>query len=324
MAALAVVVVDRAVLGAAVVPERQRARRPAHAAGELGPRLLRLQEFDQRRALLLAHVAKADGVAAADVQGLAPGLRMGARHRVLGLERVGLVGAVDLHRADALVHVAASAAVLEARAVHAHQGVDQLLHAVRQGVVGRARVGEQRVAAARRRLDRIQQRSERRLRKVGGIGMPAAAEVLRLLRLLDDLEEIGIVRHPGHERVMAGRAEALADRHLVGRREPLAAKHEHHVLDERAPDLVPGRLVLEPGERHAADFGAECAGERFDGDAFVAHACPACIQSRRHSLSCARFRTGGVSWANASPSSAPVRSAATSAARWRIMGSTSR
>src|SRR5687768_17193712 len=56
--ALAVVVVDRVVLRAAVVPDGERARLPAHAAGELGPRLVRLEEVDERTAFLLAHVAK--------------------------------------------------------------------------------------------------------------------------------------------------------------------------------------------------------------------------------------------------------------------------
>src|SRR5882762_9512876 len=61
---LAVVVVDREVLCAAVVPDRERARRPAHAAGELGPRLVLLQRIDERAALDLGHVLQANGVAA--------------------------------------------------------------------------------------------------------------------------------------------------------------------------------------------------------------------------------------------------------------------
>src|SRR5207253_9617723 len=52
-AALAVIVVDRVVLRAAVVPDRERAGRPADAAGEFGPRLVRLKPFDQRAALVL-------------------------------------------------------------------------------------------------------------------------------------------------------------------------------------------------------------------------------------------------------------------------------
>src|SRR2546428_12739854 len=49
-AALAVIVVDRVVLRAAVVPERQRAGRPADTAGEIGPRLVRLEAIDGQAA----------------------------------------------------------------------------------------------------------------------------------------------------------------------------------------------------------------------------------------------------------------------------------
>src|SRR5207248_11078948 len=116
-AALAVIVVDRVVLRAAVVPDRERAGRPADPAGEFGPRLVRLKPFDQRAALVLAHVLEADGVAAADVQRLAAGLRMRARDGMLGLVLVGGVGVAHLHAADLLVHRASPATVPQSCAV---------------------------------------------------------------------------------------------------------------------------------------------------------------------------------------------------------------
>src|SRR5437868_7668987 len=70
--ALAVIVVDRRVLSAAVVPNGERPRLPAHAAGELRPRLVRLQEFHQRPALRFCHAAKADGVRPGKIKRLAP------------------------------------------------------------------------------------------------------------------------------------------------------------------------------------------------------------------------------------------------------------
>src|SRR5438132_11126658 len=76
--ALAVVIVHREVLRAAVVPDRERARRPAHAAGEFRPRLLLLQELDERAALRFRHVLEADGVAAAEIKRLAAGIGMRA------------------------------------------------------------------------------------------------------------------------------------------------------------------------------------------------------------------------------------------------------
>src|SRR5215471_18499782 len=51
-AAAAVVVGDRQVLDAAVVPERDRPGLPAKPAGELGPGRVGEQEVEQRRALL--------------------------------------------------------------------------------------------------------------------------------------------------------------------------------------------------------------------------------------------------------------------------------
>src|SRR5438552_13089477 len=72
--ALAVIVVDRVVQRAAVIPDRERAGRPAHAAGEFRARLVRHQELDQRLAFLFRHVAKADGVGAADINRLQTGV----------------------------------------------------------------------------------------------------------------------------------------------------------------------------------------------------------------------------------------------------------
>src|ERR1041385_1833913 len=109
--ALAVIVVHRIVLCAAVVPDGECARRPAHAAGKFRPRLVLLQEIDERPALGLAHVAEADGMAAAHVQRLAPGLGMRAHDGVLGLVLLGALGVMHFHATDAAVHFAASAAV---------------------------------------------------------------------------------------------------------------------------------------------------------------------------------------------------------------------
>src|SRR5215475_9208753 len=111
--ALAVIVVDRVVLGAAVVPNGERPRGPAHTAGKLGPRLVRLQPVNEREALLLAHVLEADRVAAAHVQGLAPGFGMGASHRMLGFVLAGGVSVLQLHAGALLVDFAAPAPARE-------------------------------------------------------------------------------------------------------------------------------------------------------------------------------------------------------------------
>src|SRR5438067_9885421 len=61
---LAVIVVDRRVLRAAVVPDGERSRLPAHAASEFRARLVCLQELDQRLALRFRHVLEPDRVRA--------------------------------------------------------------------------------------------------------------------------------------------------------------------------------------------------------------------------------------------------------------------
>src|SRR5262245_14056264 len=61
-AALAVIVVESVVLGATVVPDRQRARFPAEAASELGPHKVALEIVEQRLALRNAHIIESNCV----------------------------------------------------------------------------------------------------------------------------------------------------------------------------------------------------------------------------------------------------------------------
>src|SRR5690242_13058779 len=94
---LAVVIVDRVMLDAAIVPECDCVRAPSEAAGEFRLCRMAIEEIEQRRALLLGHTGKADREVVIDVKRLAAGLGMGAHDRVLDLS-LGLVTEVDLHR----------------------------------------------------------------------------------------------------------------------------------------------------------------------------------------------------------------------------------
>src|SRR6185437_7090245 len=95
----AVIVIDGVMQGAAVVPDRERALRPAEAAGEFRPLDMGEQEIEKRPALALAHILEAGGVNGIDEERLAPALGMqtddGMGHLALGL---GIV-ALDLDRA---------------------------------------------------------------------------------------------------------------------------------------------------------------------------------------------------------------------------------
>src|SRR5678816_2757634 len=81
--AVSVIVIDRVVLRAAIVPERERAHAPAEAAGELGPDLMLEQIAEQWRALLLVHVLEPHRVRDVHIQRPASGLRMRAHYRML-------------------------------------------------------------------------------------------------------------------------------------------------------------------------------------------------------------------------------------------------
>src|SRR6185312_11766741 len=257
-------VVDGVMLGAAVVPDREGARGPAHPAGELGPRLVSLQEVDERAALVLAHVLEADRVASAHVQRLAPGVGMRAHRGMLGFVLVGVLGVLDLHAADGAVHLAAATPVLEAGAVHADQAPEEAPHALGERVVRGMRARKEGIAPVRGCLDRLEKRGERRLREIGGVGMPVAAEIRGLLLFLHHLEDVWVALQAGDKWIEAGLAKAAAHAHQVGSLERLVAKHEHRVAQKRAMDRLPGRILPQTRQRDSANLRSHRAGQSPD------------------------------------------------------------
>src|SRR5262249_10062430 len=87
---LALVVVDRIVLHAAIVPEGDRIWSPAEAAREFWAHRVPAQVLQLRPALLLSHVSKARCKRTIAVRCLASCLDMGAHHRLaeLGMRRL--------------------------------------------------------------------------------------------------------------------------------------------------------------------------------------------------------------------------------------------
>ena len=98
--------------------------------------------------------------------------------------------------------------------------------------------------------------------------MPAAAEILRLDRLLHDVEQEGKAVDALHEGIMVGLAEAGADIHQILRREILVADRDHLVIEERLVDLRP-RMVVHGSQVDTADFGAKRSCDRGDFDRAV-------------------------------------------------------
>ncbi len=87
--------------------------------------------------------------------------------------------------------------------------------------------------------------------------MPDAAEILGLVRLLDDLEDLRIAVDALDEGVVGRLAEAPSDRHQIVEREVLVAEHDDDVLEEGAMDLRPGLVAEAALEIDPADLGAD-------------------------------------------------------------------
>src|SRR5260221_7830237 len=273
-AALPGVGVDGIMLGAAIIPYRQRPRRPADAAGEFGTHRMVGEVVDQRLAFVLGHVFEADRMAAVEVKRLAPGSGMRANDGMDRFDGGCIVGALNLHAADIAVPAGPSAGALEARAVDAGEATEQGAHTVGQRLVSQVLVGEERVAAMARRLLGIEQRAERRAAQIGRVGVPGIAEILGLMRLLDDLEDLRMAVETPDEGVVARLAEAASDCHEVVERECLVAEDDDEMVEEGAMDFRARLVDLLAREVDPRDLGAERAGQRPHLDLLVTHVLP--------------------------------------------------
>src|SRR5580704_15157058 len=256
-AALAVIVVDRVVLDAAIVPERDRALFPAEAAGEFGPHRVLPQVVEQRRALLLGHVLEADREGAVDVERFATGLDMSADDRMLDLA-VRVLAIVEPHRLVAgIVTTHRVEPIGPARAVYRRHVAEHRLHAVRQRVIGEVLAGKHRIAANRRHLASIEHRAQGRSLEIADIGVPAAAEIARLVFLLTDFEDLLVVGHTLDEFMDLQLAEAAAEGEVLVGGQVLVAEEDHLVVGERVADFADRRVIELLRQVDAGDLGAE-------------------------------------------------------------------
>ncbi len=249
------IVVDRIVLGRAIVPEGDRARLPDEAAGEFRPGQVLAEEVEQRLALRLGHVLEAGGVGDVDEERLAAGLRMGADDRVLGL-----VGGAGVGSGIVLQPVLAGLRhVRLGRGRDPDQAVQHPPHARRQGLVGEVHVGEERVAAVGRDLAGEQDGAHRRLLQVGGVGVPDAAEIHRLVLALQHLDDLGMAGQPLDERILDRPAEGAGEgEELVGR-QVLVAEEDHEMVEQRLPHRARGLRVEPAAEVEAGNLRPERA-----------------------------------------------------------------
>ncbi len=260
---LALVVVERGVQRAAVVPDAEGVRGPAVADLELRLGHDPDQVVQDRLGLRLGHVLELGHEARVDVEDLAAGLRMGPHHRVQALVVDHLALLVGHH-----VHVGDVAGVHPVHGAHARE---HPLHAVREGVIGHGGVDEDGVAAEARRGAGIEGVGGRRPFQEGEVRMPAVAEIDGLVGPLAQLVHEG---RPFH-RVQIGvdqRVPEAADEPLdLGRRELLAREEQGDVLQVGVVNGLGGAVVQLTREVDAEHLGPARAAKGTDLDLAVGH-----------------------------------------------------
>ena len=106
--------------------------------------------------------------------------------------------------------------------------------------------------------------------------MPAAADILLLVRFLQDLSDFGVPVHVSDEAIDVDRCELLGKRHMRFGRYVLVSEKEHAVFAERIPQFtyhVVGQAVRKVYTIHE---GAHAAARRLDhlGHIHLHAACP--------------------------------------------------
>src|SRR2546425_8787802 len=144
--------------------------------------------------------------------------------------------------------------------VQTDEPIDAPLHARRQAVVSAVLIGEQRVTALLRHLDRIEQRGPRGDVEVRVVGMEIRAGVgkadrlavllpvgqdqdVRMLRMMELVDDVRL-----------GTAELAREFQILGGTQPLAAEDEDLAGEERVPDLDEGRVDAVRFEPEAAQL----------------------------------------------------------------------
>jgi hypothetical protein len=224
-----------------------------------------LVEIGQHGVALVARDADDEtGEATVDVKRLPARHRVRAHHRVLSTRILHPVG-------DAVIGVEPAVGLLAV--MQRGEPVEIGFHPVRERLVGRVHVGEQRVAAARRALPDVEDRSHRRLEVAGDVGMPALAIGARgiLVGIDPHKRRVALV---GRRRMHMQFAELAAESEVLVGTDVLVAKEDHEIFGERAMDLVhlairAGVVRDELADVHARDFRPDDRRELFDADGLV-------------------------------------------------------
>ena len=157
--------------------------------------------------------------------------------------------------------------------MHRRQRIDDCAQPRRQCGVREFLIGERRVAADVRRLERIQHRQLRRRGVVRHVRMPMLVDVFRLA-VIAQLNHVRVLRH-SRIRVAHQRTPTFCERHLIFRRQLLRRKRQYVVFTEERVQRLPRGVVDMPNvdvlddrsERsrqtaHAHDVGQTIAASR--------------------------------------------------------------
>ena len=279
-------VAARAVQRGAVVPHGDRAGLPAEAAGVVGAAFLHLHAQQELPFFLFGDVVlgrEAAHEALLHIERGAPGLGVGARHRVGGH------GRHAVHPMRQVAHV------------NRAQVFDATLHLDRQPFPHGVAVAEAGVAAHRRAFAAHQHRGHRRARLPSGIGVPAGCRGRRRFvgfegqqrQLVAHLELLVAVHRVGHVLALAVGCAHLAETrsvggHLLAGDVPLVAEHDDPALEpELAQELHHAGGVQVLRQVDSVDDGADARLQRFeleldaaDGDRLVVDG----AEAARHQL----------------------------------------
>src|SRR5260370_10971922 len=271
--ALARIIVERAVLGAAVVPDCQRTDLPAELAGELRLNGMDHEKIENRSRLDAPEALERLSVTA-DVERRAAGLGMGAhqRMRALGLQVARLAdlgGDLVVAGVAALPRRADRTVAAQRLAIADIPGLDsleQLFHRIGQRLVSEIHIGKQRIAGGIGGFLGIEYGRLRGLRIEHLVGVPDLAERSGVALFLDDFEDLGMFVHAFHEGVMVDLAETLGKDDLLLWRDVLPAEKHHQMLEPGGRYFLE-RPVVHVAEIDAGDFGAERSCDRLDLEA---------------------------------------------------------
>src|SRR5207302_10072980 len=108
--------------------------------------------------------------------------------------------------------------------------------------------------------------AQRRPLEIADIGVPPAAEIACFLRLLANLDDLGMRGHAADEFMDLQFAEAAAEIDLLLGAQLLVVKEDHQVVEQRRADLADRRVRQSLGEIDSRYFGAERAGYPIDPD----------------------------------------------------------